>query len=157
MSERFLSEMVFPGERWVVPVARRCVGSILLGAGYPEDVDNAQLIVSELVTNALQHTASGCAGGLVAVDVLGVGGQLARIEVTDDGADTVPRPRLSDDLDSRGRGLRLVARLSTAWGVRALGGRQLTVWSEFPMVMHAAHLCEATSNALTREIEGRAG
>ncbi|GGO78236.1 hypothetical protein GCM10012289_59770 [Nonomuraea cavernae] len=88
---------------------------------------------------------------------VGVGGQLARIEVTDDGADTVPRPRLSDDLDSRGRGLRLVARLSTAWGVRALGGRQLTVWSEFPMVMHAAHLCEATSNALTREIEGRAG
>ncbi|MFC4015444.1 hypothetical protein ACFOY2_50115, partial [Nonomuraea purpurea] len=101
----------------------------------------------------LQHTASGLGGGLVVVDVVGVGTDLARIEVTDDGADTIPRPRLSDGLDSRGRGLRLVEQISTAWGLRQLGrSRHLTVWAEFPTVINAAHLCEATSNVLMREI-----
>ncbi|MEV6157888.1 ATP-binding protein [Nonomuraea sp. NPDC052129] len=132
MTERFLSEMVFPGEKWVVPAARRCVAAVLLGAGY-QDADSARLIVSELVANALQRTASGCGGGLVAVDVLGLNAGLARIEVTDDGADTVPRPRLSDDLASHGRGLRLVEQIAAAWGVRPLAGRQLTVWAEVRM------------------------
>ncbi|MFC4013140.1 hypothetical protein ACFOY2_38345 [Nonomuraea purpurea] len=49
--EQFLSEMVFPGETWVVPVTRRIVAAILSGAGH-QDVDNAQLIVSELISNA---------------------------------------------------------------------------------------------------------
>ncbi|WP_433512983.1 ATP-binding protein [Nonomuraea sp. CA-143628] len=131
MTERFLSEMVFPGETWVVPVTRRIVAAILSGAGH-QDVECARLIVSELTANAIQHTASGHSGGLVAVDVVGLGADLARIEVTDDGADTVPRPRLSDGLASRGRGLRLVEHVAASWGVRRSGGRHLTVWAEVP-------------------------
>ncbi|WP_433509241.1 ATP-binding protein [Nonomuraea sp. CA-143628] len=115
--------------RCVAASLRRCVAAVLLGAGC-QDVDNARLIISELVSNALQHTASGYGGGLVAVDVIGLGSALTRIEVTDDGADTVPRPRLSDGLASRGRGLRLVEQIAAAWGVRRSGGRQLTVWAE---------------------------
>src|SRR5437868_14729901 len=95
--ERFLSEMVFPGETWVVPATRRIVAAILSGAGH-QDTENARLIVSELISNAVQHTASGRGGGLVAVDVVGVGADLARIEVTDAGADTIPCPRSSDGL-----------------------------------------------------------
>ncbi|MEV0348360.1 ATP-binding protein [Nonomuraea sp. NPDC050680] len=151
MAERFLGEMVFPGETWVVPVVRRCVAAILLGAGH-RDVDNARLIVSELVSNALQHTASGRGGGLVAVDVVGFGADVARIEVTDDGARTIPCPRASDDLDSRGRGLKLVEQISTTWGMRRPGSGHLTVWAEFATVMHTAYLCEATGHALTPEI-----
>jgi anti-sigma regulatory factor (Ser/Thr protein kinase) len=151
VAERFLGEMVFHGETWVVPVVRRCVAAILLGAGH-RDVDNARLIVSELVSNAIQHTASGRGGGLVAVDVVGFGADMARIEVTDDGARTVPCPRVSDDLDSRGRGLRLVERISITWGMRRLGSGHLTVWAEFATVMHTARLCEAAGNALTREV-----
>ncbi|MFI6174905.1 ATP-binding protein [Nonomuraea sp. NPDC051191] len=150
--ERFLSEMVFPGETWVVPVARRIVAAILSGAGH-QDTNNAQLIVSELVSNAIQHTASGLGGGLVTVDVVSGGASRARIEVTDDGADTVPRPRSPENLDLRGRGLKLVEDVSTAWGLRRLGhSRQLTVWAEFTTAIDTVCLHEATSDELTREI-----
>lgn len=59
-----------------------------------------------------------------------IGDALARIEVTDEGAATVPRPRCARDGDDDGRGLRLVERLSVRWGVgqAALGGT--VVWSE---------------------------
>lgn len=57
------------------------------------------------------------------------------------------RVRASDDLDSRGRGLRLVEQISTTWGMRRLGSGHLTVWAQFATVM-----CEAAGNALTREI-----
>lgn len=151
MKERFLAEMVFPGDAWVVPVVRRSVGAILLGAGH-RDVDNARLIVTELASNAIQHTASGRSGGLVAVDVIGIGTDVARIEVTDDGARTIPCPRVSDDLDCRGRGMRLVEQFSITWGMRRLGAGHLTVWAQFATGMDTAYLCEATGKALTREI-----
>ncbi|MEV0348021.1 ATP-binding protein [Nonomuraea sp. NPDC050680] len=151
MTERFLAEMVFPGDAWVVPVVRRSVAAILLGAGH-RDVDNARLIVTELASNAIQHTASGRSGGLVAVDVIGIGADVARIEVTDDGARTIPCPRASDDLDCRGRGLELVEQISTTWGMRRLGAGHLTVWAQFATVTRTAYLCEATGKALTREI-----
>jgi anti-sigma regulatory factor (Ser/Thr protein kinase) len=137
VKERFLSEMVFPGEAWVVPVARRFVGAVLLAAGYG-DVDNARLVVSELISNAIQHTTSGRDDGVVAVEVVGVDGALARIEVTDDGADTVPRPYVPRDMDCGGRRLLLVDQVSAAWGVRPLGGRQRAVWAEVPTALNTS-------------------
>jgi anti-sigma regulatory factor (Ser/Thr protein kinase) len=149
VKERLLSEMVFPGETWAVPVARRFVGAVLLAAGYG-DVDNARLVVSELISNAIQHTASGRDGGVVTVEIVGVEVALARIEVTDDGADTVPRPYVSDGMDCGGRGLLLVDQVSAAWGVRPLGGRQRAVWAEVPTALNASCPCQdsATSNDL---------
>jgi anti-sigma regulatory factor (Ser/Thr protein kinase) len=154
VKERFLSEMVFPGEVWVVPVARRFVGTVLPAAGYG-DVDNARLVVSELISNAIQHTSSGRDGGVVAVEVVGVDVALARIEVTDDGADTVPRPYMSDGMDCGGRGLLLVAQVSAAWGVRPLGGRQRAVWAEIPTALSASCLCQdnATNYAFTEHTD----
>ncbi|MGW4795967.1 ATP-binding protein [Nonomuraea sp. NPDC004297] len=142
--------MAFPGETWVVPVTRHSVATILSGAGYG-DVYAARLIVSELVSNAIQHTDSGCCGGMVMVDVVGVGADRARIEVTDEGGETLPCPRSSGPTDSRGRGLRLVAQLAVAWGMRQMRARHLTVWAEFSTAVDAG-VCAAFGDGLAREI-----
>ncbi|MFG1959615.1 ATP-binding protein [Nonomuraea sp. NPDC049028] len=129
MSERFLGEVVLPGVAHSVAVARRCVGEMLAAAGL-RVVEDVRLIVSELITNALIHTASGLHGGVVTVEVVAVDAEIVRVEVTDDGADTIPRSRASGDDDCHGRGLWLVEQIALKWGVRLLGAGQRAVWAE---------------------------
>ncbi|MFD1543881.1 ATP-binding protein [Nonomuraea guangzhouensis] len=129
MEERFLGEVVLPGVAQSVAVARHCVGAMLAAAGH-RVVEDVRLIVSELITNALIHTASGLHGGVVTVEVVAVDAEIVRVEVTDDGADTVPRARVSGGDDCHGRGLWLVEQVSLRWGVRLLGAGQRAVWAE---------------------------
>ena len=129
MNERFLGEVVLPGVAHSVAVARHCVGAMLAAAGH-RVVDDVRLIVSELVGNALIHTASGLHGGVVTVEVVAVDAEVVRVEVTDDGAVTVPRVRVSGGDDCHGRGLWLVEQVSLKWGVRLLGAGQRAVWAE---------------------------
>lgn len=129
MNERFLGEVVLPGVAHSVAVARHCVEGMLASAGH-RDVENARLIVSELATNALIHTASGLYGGVITVEVIAVDAEIVRVEVTDDGADTVPRSRESGDDGCHGRGLWLVEQISLKWGVRLLGAGLRAVWAE---------------------------
>ncbi|WP_327415201.1 ATP-binding protein [Streptomyces sp. NBC_01233] len=81
--------------------------------------DDAQSIVSELVTNAVKlgpgpvRDRSG--SGLVAVQVRVQGGALV-LEVWDCHA-TLPAPRAAVDDDENGRGLQLVEAFSSRWGV----------------------------------------
>jgi anti-sigma regulatory factor (Ser/Thr protein kinase) len=83
-------------------------------------VVEATLIVSELVTNAVEH--SGCtAGETITLDVRISDGCL-RISVRD--PDRCARP---GTLDS-GLGLRLVEKLAHRWGSERAGGR--LVWAE---------------------------
>ena len=129
MKERFLGEVVLPGVAHSVAVARHCVGAMLAAAGH-RVVDDVRLIVSELVSNSLIHTASGLHGGVVTVEVVAIDAEIVRVEVTDDGADTVPRARESGDDDCHGRGLWLVEQIALKWGVRLLGAGQRAVWAE---------------------------
>ncbi|MFI7144434.1 ATP-binding protein [Nonomuraea sp. NPDC050022] len=129
MNERFLGEVVLPGVAHSVAVARHCVGGMLTAAGHL-DVDDVRLVVSELVANAVLHTASGLCGGMVAIEVIAVGVATARVDVTDDGAGAVPRPRVVDDDGCTGRGLLLVDQYSATWGVRVLGGGRRATWAE---------------------------
>jgi anti-sigma regulatory factor (Ser/Thr protein kinase) len=129
VKERFLGEVVLPGVTRSVAVARHCVGEMLAAAGH-RDVEDARLIVSELVSNALIHTASRLLGGVVTVEVIAVDIEIVRVEVTDDGADTVPRVRVPGGDDCHGRGLWLVEQVSLKWGVRLLGAGQRAVWAE---------------------------
>ncbi|MFE6384745.1 ATP-binding protein [Nocardiopsis dassonvillei] len=93
------------------------------------------LVVSELVTNAWMHTASGTPGGRVKVQMQHLSGRLVRIAVTDDGprpGQTFCLPRLSSEVDALaacGRGLRLVDRLSVEWGWNGEPGMPLMVWA----------------------------
>jgi len=100
-----------------------------MDAGH-RNLDNVLLAVSELVSNAVRHTVSGLAGGLITVDIRETGDAVARISVIDQGAMTSPRLCEFKETDCTGRGLHLVQEISARWGAEddALGGR--AVWAE---------------------------
>jgi len=98
------------------------------GAGADTDtIGVAELLTSEVVTNAVQH---GEPGGLVTVTVAR-GEASLRVVVTDggEGRPEVQHPGLDD---FGGRGLQLVEALAGAWGVeeQAVGK---SVWFEVPL------------------------
>jgi anti-sigma regulatory factor (Ser/Thr protein kinase) len=108
-----LGKATIPGREQSVPEARAFVDGIL-GPGHPRS-DVARLLVSELVTNAVQHTHSRRRGGMVTVVVIELVGSL-RVEVIDEGsARNVPVVR-DDMLATEGRGLFLVQSLADEWG-----------------------------------------
>ena len=105
-----------------VPRARRLAGGQLAYWGYGEHREIAELLVSELVTNALRYGA-----GSIRLNLRARNG-LLRVEVEDAGA-TIPRVRRPDQGDEGGRGLRLVSMLSSGWGsARTPTGK--VVWFE---------------------------
>lgn len=135
---RVIGAVTLPGTRRSVGVARAFVRDA--AAGLPA-VDDLVLVVSELVANAVTHTASGLAGGRVTV-VLAAGDGLVRLEVADGGA-AGGRPHVRAEAApasggaETGRGMRIVAALSARWGFRADGPRTV-VWAEFPAPAPAA-------------------
>ncbi|MDB4872689.1 MAG: putative anti-sigma regulatory factor, serine/threonine protein kinase [Gemmatimonadales bacterium] len=129
--------MVIPVTRWSrmfsgtpasVGEARKF--ACLLAAGH-RLVDAVELVVSELATNAVDHTATGAPGGCFVVEVE-VYPARVWVAVVDMGADTSPVP--SDDDPSSvksvaGRGLFLVDALAAKWGSEPVRvGRR--VWAD---------------------------
>ena len=90
--------------------ARRFVGDTLRAWGLHGEVADAELLVSELVTNAVLHARSGAS---VSVDR---SGSIFRIAVCDDSA-AVPRVRDYGPDAVTGRGMLLVDRIADRWGV----------------------------------------
>ncbi|CAL9395486.1 hypothetical protein SUDANB146_01337 [Streptomyces sp. enrichment culture] len=98
-----------------VAESRRALRELLRHRCDPERSAVAELLTSELVTNALVHTDR------EAVLTADVGPWGLRVEVRDFTA-REPRPRPRDGNDStNGRGLVLVESLADAWGVRRHG------------------------------------
>ena len=109
---------VFPGRPDQVRPARRFVARAL--AGCPA-ADDAVLCVSELASNAIQHTRSGQGGRF---EVLVWRGRVsACVAVIDEGAPHGPAPRAPgpEDLAESGHGLRVVTDLAATWGQQELG------------------------------------
>lgn len=104
-------ERVFPGRPDQVAGARRFVSGVL--GGCPAGPD-AVLLTSELVTNALQHTATGTGGDFAVA--AGHGPGRLRITVTDDGSPGTPALGSRTPLATSGQGLLLVTALATRWG-----------------------------------------
>ena len=75
-------------------------------------LDEAELVVSELVTNAVTHGGSACR-----LELSHSSGAL-RIEVIDEGEGS-PEPQPYDSSSEHGRGLVLVSAMSTSWGVES--------------------------------------
>lgn len=94
----------------------------------PAETDTLVLLVSELVTNAVVHTAS--ARVVCELRYLPAG---LRISVQDQGHQPCG-PRLGRGADDEhGRGLLLVDSLSSAWGAHDAGdGSGRIVWAELP-------------------------
>ncbi|MEU6727902.1 ATP-binding protein [Nonomuraea wenchangensis] len=97
----------------------------------PQEVrDDAALVVSELVTNAVRHVPGGVRRDWVDVQ-LGFGRGFVRLEVTDPGADTSAPCVGEDDLMAQsGRGLRLVAGLAVRCGTWRTGHGCRVVWAD---------------------------
>lgn len=88
-------------------------------------IDEAEIVLSELVTNAVRH-AKPLADGSIRVSWT-VRGDVVEAQVTDGGGPTTPRPAPRSLWSPTGRGLRIVRSFAHEWGVfEDAGGR--TVW-----------------------------
>lgn len=102
--------------------ARRFVIEQLERWEHPGLVDDATLIVSELVTNATVHA---CSDSRLVLRLLN---GVLRIEVLDLGRGT-PEPQPPSTTRPGGRGLHLVSSISSGWGIDPAEGGKL-VWAE---------------------------
>ncbi|GHJ33197.1 MULTISPECIES: ATP-binding protein [Streptomyces] len=116
-----------------VAIARHRVRSRVPEWGFQEDVcDAAELVMSELFTNALVHTGS----EQILCVLRAHERRMLYVEVADQGGGpAVPTPRVAGLEDESGRGLALVRALVDAWGDRpgVNGGR--VVWAQMSVVV----------------------
>jgi serine/threonine-protein kinase RsbW len=105
--------------------ARRTIGEWLDGVLDRSAVEDVKLLVSELVTNAVRHPR---AEGPIDV-ALELGKGTVRVEVSDPG-DGFAKPQVGPPPPDAlgGRGLLIVDRVATRWGVTP--GRPTRVWFE---------------------------
>ncbi len=122
---RRVATSVPPGPAGVGEV-RRVVAAAIDEWGIAADVrSDVQLIVSELVTNAIRYGAPPmecrvrCEDRRIVIDV-------------SDGGDKRPRVRPFDPGAPNGRGLHLVAGLAASWGVRPTGAGK-SIWCTVPI------------------------
>jgi len=93
-----------------------------------------ELVVSELVTNAIEHTATGSPGGSFTIGITFLDASRIRVAVTDSGPQLDGEPQYPNWFgacpdDDHGRGLPLVKALSRRTGVLGEVGGPLTVWA----------------------------
>ncbi|RCG31508.1 ATP-binding protein [Sphaerisporangium album] len=113
-----------------VPRTRRRVRRQLAAWGIGEQSDVAELLVSEVVTNAMRHAWA-------AVMTVSMDDGMLRCEVQDTNP-ALPRVCEAHDGDEGGRGMYLMEALSGSWGsYRVSSGK--VVWFELP----AAEQCPA--------------
>ncbi|WP_406302406.1 ATP-binding protein [Streptomyces sp. NBC_00885] len=106
-----------------VPEVRRALRELLRHWRGQDAKDVAELLASELVTNALVHTDHGTVVTATVADTT------LRVEVRDFMAGLPVAHTPAAHLDTHGRGLVLVQSLSDAWGVRTHGVGKV-VWFE---------------------------
>jgi CheY-like chemotaxis protein/anti-sigma regulatory factor (Ser/Thr protein kinase) len=106
-----------------VATARRFVVERCREWGCADLVEDAELVVSELVTNALVHGETRCGVRV------GLSEGALRVQVLDHGPG-IPDPQVAEPGDEHGRGLLLVSVLCSAWGVEALPDGGKIVWAE---------------------------
>ena len=78
-------------------------------------IDEAEIVVSELVSNAIRHARPLADGNLRVHWKVKAG--VVEVEVTDGGSESTPRPAPRTIWAPSGRGLRIVRSLAHEWGV----------------------------------------
>ncbi len=111
-----------PAEPEIVATARALAGRQLVAWGLEELDFATELVVSELVTNAIRYST-----GEVVLRLIRDGNTLT-CEVTDNST-TAPHLRRSRENDEGGRGLFLVAQCTQRWGTRRTSEGK-TIWAE---------------------------
>jgi anti-sigma regulatory factor (Ser/Thr protein kinase) len=116
-----LIALTLPSIPGSVPVARLQVRAALGSRGLGEYADDAEIITSELVTNAVQHL---CDNGTQTIEVTITYAE-SPAAVTIAVSDSSPRGPIRRDTPAgseQGRGLQIVEALSAHWGWRREGG-----------------------------------
>lgn len=119
-----VTEWEVPADPAAVADARRTASRRLAEWGLENLAFTMELVVSELVTNAIRHAA-----GPIRVRLLR--GRALVCEVYDGGA-TAPHLRHPRTTDEGGRGLLLVSRFTRRWGTRFTPEGKI-IWAEQPL------------------------
>lgn len=127
-SERIL-EATESGDLRTVGTLRHHVVGVLRSWGLAPLADSAELLTSELVTNAVQH-GGGCTSLRLSRDF-----NFVRIEVSHQQSGR-PVARRAEADEERGRGLLLVEHVASAWGVSHDG---TTVWFTIALPKESRH------------------
>lgn len=104
-----LCRLEFPRDERAPAAARQALAEL---PAQVAPLDDARLLISELVTNSVKHGAGETVTVLLDAEMPG----RLRCEVIDDGSGFVPRGRENREIG--GWGLELVEQLSRSWGVR---------------------------------------
>ncbi|OIJ90110.1 PAS sensor protein [Streptomyces sp. MUSC 14] len=110
-----------PPDPAAVAAFRQAAGAQLTAWGLDEAAFVTELVVSELVTNAIRY-------GEPPIQLRLIRDRALICEVSD-ASSTSPHLRRANDYDEGGRGLLLVAQLTQRWGSRQTG-RGKTIWAE---------------------------
>jgi len=119
-----LITLELPVETGAVPAARGSLDA-LRGRVSEALLEDACLMVSELVTNSLRH--AGRSNDSIEL-VADLDGSTLKVQVRDKGKGFHPTPRRADDAADSGWGLFLVDQLADRWGATADG--TTCVWFE---------------------------
>jgi serine/threonine-protein kinase RsbW len=114
------------------PGAARIVVEGLRGRIAPAVLEDAQLVVSELVSNSVRH--SGAPRDAVLGLCVGLTDTRVCVEVSDPGCGGVVAPRAPDLEGGGGFGLPLVGALAERWGLERVAGSGTRVWAELSCV-----------------------
>ena len=135
----------FPGLPESVGAARSWVAGFLPGS---PAADDAALMTSELVTNAVVHSASGLPGGTFTVSVRAGDGSV-RVDVTDQGE----APRRPSAHAGLGRGLFIVSQLADVFGA---DGADRWFFLRTDRCASAAHRAVPSRHPYLRAVDGGA-
>jgi anti-sigma regulatory factor (Ser/Thr protein kinase) len=118
------AEIVVPVQGESIKVARDWVEDVL--GRWGRDAYVAKVVVSELLTNVLQHTAS------TSATVRVVQADKGTVVEVFDSCDVLPVAAPADLMSEGGRGLAMLGALVKEWGAQPVGGGGKAVWALLP-------------------------
>jgi len=124
----YVESVCVPHERGGVGFARHALSDELQARGVDGPTrEDAVLVLSELVTNAIKHAAP-LPSGEIRVR-WSIDDDCLHLEITDGGAVTRPHAGVADISSLGGRGLDIVRHVSDQWGVKE-DQDCVTVWAD---------------------------
>ncbi|TDC63453.1 ATP-binding SpoIIE family protein phosphatase, partial [Streptomyces hainanensis] len=122
LDARHVATLELAAEPALVATARKAAADQLVAWELTEAAFVTELVVSELVTNAIRHAEA-------PIQLRLLRGETSLIIEVSDGSSTAPHLRRARTYDEGGRGLLLVAQLTQQWGTRQTASGK-TIWAE---------------------------
>lgn len=113
-------------------IARNVTKATLVHWSLGDFYEDAAVVVSELVTNAIRYGLRPDPGGLLRLVLVRYECQL--VCMVTDPADEAPKMQEPDWVAETGRGLHIIEAMSRAWGWTPLLGGGKAVWASFSII-----------------------